>query len=67
MPALHKLASPPLRLFPNLCPHDPLFFLLRVLASTLDALLFLRPELQKTGYPLGESVINRRSAGPDSD
>lgn len=54
MPALRNLASSPLTsFFLSLCAHDLLllhmFSLPRVWASTLGALLFLRPELQKTG------------------
>lgn len=50
MPALRKSASSPSTFsFLSLCPHDPPFSLLGVLASTLNALLFLRPELQETG------------------
>lgn len=48
MPALRKLAFSLAFSFLAFVHMTP-FFLLRVLASTLGALLFLRLELQKTG------------------
>lgn len=50
MPTLRKSASSPSTFsFLSLCPRDPPVSLLGVLASALNALLFLRPELQETG------------------